>query len=111
MNRTEWRQLRYLARFCGVETAYRDVTGVRREANPEALMAVLRALGVALTTPAEAGAAIRELRLQKARRACEPVTVVWEKAPLRLQLCLPPEQAESRVATSFTPISVPEAPA
>ncbi|RPF49343.1 4-alpha-glucanotransferase [Thermodesulfitimonas autotrophica] len=102
MNRTEWRQLRYLARLCGVETAYHDVTGVRREASPEALLAVLRALGVALATPAEAGAAIRELRLQKARRACEPVTVVWGEAPLRLQLCLPPEQAESRVATSLS---------
>lgn len=102
MAETEWRQLRYLARLCGVETAYRDVTGVRREASPEALLAVLHALGAPLATPAEAGAAIRELRLQKARRTCEPVTVIWDETPLRLQLCLPPEQAESRIATSLS---------
>lgn len=102
MDQTEWRQLRYLARLCGVETAYRDVTGVRREALPEAVIAVLRALGVAVESPAEAGAAIRALRLQKARRACEPVTVVWKGSPLRLQLCLPAGQAERRVPTSLT---------
>ncbi|MHC4990528.1 MAG: 4-alpha-glucanotransferase [Planctomycetota bacterium] len=47
-------ELRRLARSWGVQSAYVDTEGRRRVAAPEALMAVLRALGVPVHSPADA---------------------------------------------------------
>ena len=47
--------LRELARAFGVQTSYRDVTGMTHRATVEGLLAVLRALGVEIESAAEAG--------------------------------------------------------
>ncbi|HXF57548.1 MAG TPA: 4-alpha-glucanotransferase [Actinomycetota bacterium] len=71
-------------------------------ASPEALAAVLAALGAGLDRPDDAAGAARARRLALARRVLEPVTVAWEgrlrarvrvparwgEAPLRLELAL-----------------------
>src|SRR5205807_4426880 len=53
------RALRQLARASGVQTSYRDVRHRTHRASPEALVAVLRALGVAIDGPGDAGRLVR----------------------------------------------------
>ena len=78
--------LQELARLHAVETSYVDLAGERRHASPEALRAVLGALGVErLDDPREA----TERRLVELRqRLAEPVVVAWEG---RLHLVLQPD--------------------
>ncbi|QGP93896.1 4-alpha-glucanotransferase [Neomoorella glycerini] len=64
-----------------------------RAAGPEALLAVLRALGVAVARPGDLAGALREGRLQYWRRFCEPVAVAWAGRPPRLELRLPAGRA------------------
>ncbi len=82
--------LRELARLFGVETAYHDLVGARREASPEALLAVLRLLDAQLEDGdggAGVGPALAARRRELAERLLEPVVVAWDGqgvAPLRL---------------------------
>ncbi|HUG40699.1 MAG TPA: 4-alpha-glucanotransferase [Longimicrobiales bacterium] len=74
------RGLHALARLHGIQTAYRSNEGARVTATPDALRAVLRALGV----HADSDAAIRDLlahrRRELADRVIEPVVVGWRGA-------------------------------
>ncbi|MEW6448084.1 MAG: 4-alpha-glucanotransferase [Bacillota bacterium] len=83
------KQLHQLARLNGIETAYYDVTGIQRQATPESLLAALRSLGAPVETMADVCDAVRETRLKKLRRRCEPVWVTWDGRPVRLELSLP----------------------
>ncbi len=80
--------LRELAGMYGVQTAYVDVDRRRRQASPEALVAVLRALGAGVETPRGVLGALRERRLTVWRRTIEPVAVAWDgrAPPLTLRL-------------------------
>src|SRR5690606_12929524 len=81
--------LRRLARVCGVQTRYVDQLGARRAARPEAVAAVLRAMGVPIESAADAGDALRAREAERAARACEPVAVAWNRAPASVALALP----------------------
>lgn len=77
-----------LARLRGVETAYRDASGRRREATAEPLVRVLRALGSRLDGPSDAPRALAAHREALARRPLEPVAVAWDGRPGRLRIGL-----------------------
>jgi 4-alpha-glucanotransferase len=78
-----------LARFHGVQTAYDDVRGRRQEAAPDVVVALLRALGVPLGSPAEAGRLLHEQQLGAARRRLEPVVVHRIGRPYAVTVTLP----------------------
>ncbi|MEX2598225.1 MAG: 4-alpha-glucanotransferase [Dehalococcoidia bacterium] len=70
--------LRALARLCGVQSSYYDALGRQRTTSPSALIAVLQSFGVAVETAKDVPGALRERRLELARRTTPPVVVVWE---------------------------------
>ncbi|MBI2910125.1 MAG: 4-alpha-glucanotransferase [Chloroflexi bacterium] len=82
-------QLRTLSRLHGVKTSYFDMKGERRRASPEALLAVLRSLGVPVESLRDVPAAIRERRQALWRRNIEPVIVTWDRRPIELELRRP----------------------
>ena len=97
-------QLRQLARMFGVQVAYVDSAGRRKAAEPEALLAVVRALGAPAYRMRDVEEALREAHERQWRRLCEPVTVAWgsnENAeggiPARLRLLLPARLADGRL--------------
>ncbi len=69
--------LRQLATLYGVRTSYFDIGGRKRRAEPEGLLAVLRALGAPITRIPEAPEALRERVAAQWRRGAEPVVVAW----------------------------------
>lgn len=73
--------LRELARDCGVQLTYRDGLRQRRTASPDAVAAVLDALGVPASSAAEAADALRARRAARWTRAIEPVAVVRHGQP------------------------------
>lgn len=83
------RQLRHLANLYGVQTAYLDVSSRRRHAGPEALLAVLGALGAPVETLRDVPEALRAQRRELWQRACEPVIVAWDGHPAAVDLRLP----------------------
>lgn len=72
------RGLKALARAYGIRTGYDDLAGERRDASPETLEAVLRALGVEFQTPRELEDALWEREQERHLRLVEPVSVSWE---------------------------------
>ncbi len=74
----ERKALDELARHCRVAVAYDDAQGVRRVASTEALLAVLRALGVEIESPAHAAQIDRELAGERHERLLAPVVVAWD---------------------------------
>ena len=60
------RDLRALARAHGVQLSFRDGTGVVRRASSDALLAVLRALGVGIERAGDAADALRQTRTRDA---------------------------------------------
>ncbi|HXG51969.1 MAG TPA: 4-alpha-glucanotransferase [candidate division Zixibacteria bacterium] len=92
---TELGPLRRLARLYGVQTGYRDVFGRRRSAAPEAILAVLRALGAPVDRLDQVPDALRERRRSLWRRGIDPVAVAWDGAPLSLSVRLPATTADA----------------
>jgi 4-alpha-glucanotransferase len=78
-----------LARLYGVQTAYYDVERQRRQAAPEMLLHVLRALGAPVARLADVPAAVRERRAAPWQRGVEPVTVLWTGGAAALELRRP----------------------
>ena len=72
--------LRRLAAAYGVLTSYRGVEGLSR-ARPEAMLAVLRALGAPLERVEEAEDALRIRREQTGRRLVPAVVPLWDDRP------------------------------
>lgn len=83
------RTLRRLARLYGVQSSYTDIGGTRREADRDALRAVLRANGADLDEGAPAAVRARTLELH--RRELPPVVVAWTDGPLTLTLRRAPD--------------------
>ncbi len=80
-----------LAGLHGVLTGYADRTGRWQKASPEPVLAVLRELGVGVGAGGarDVRGALREGRLEQARRVLEPAVVHWRGRPLRLPLRWP----------------------
>jgi 4-alpha-glucanotransferase len=94
-----------LTRMHGVQTAFYDVEGHRQQASPEAILLVLRALGVPMESFADVGNALRERWQELWARAVEPVTVAWEGEPVGIDLRLPATSAEGTVRCYLAPES------
>ena len=82
-------ELAQLAALHGVQLSYVDALETERTASPEAVVAVLRALGAPLERPEDAGEAIRARRRQLAERIVDPVIVAWEGAATTTEIVLP----------------------
>lgn len=102
MARAQVPWLRELARLYGVQTAYYDAAHRRRQASPEALLSVLRALGAPLETFRDAPGAARERRQALWQRLLEPVVVAWGGGPAGVELRLPQEQADRSLVCQLT---------
>jgi 4-alpha-glucanotransferase len=89
--------LRELSRLWGLQPRYRDGNGLRREACPDAVVAVLRAAGAPVERLADAPTALRERRDALARRLAPPVAVAWNGRLSGLDLTLPRGVAPRRV--------------
>ncbi|MCA1830556.1 MAG: 4-alpha-glucanotransferase [Actinobacteria bacterium] len=72
------KELQELARLWNVQTSYDDVTSTRRSAEPDTILAVLRALGAGVSFTSDIEDAITERREQLRARALEPVTASWD---------------------------------
>ncbi|MFZ5597278.1 MAG: 4-alpha-glucanotransferase [Bacillota bacterium] len=83
------REVRRLARFYGVETAYRDNDGSWRQASAQSLMAVLKALRVPVEREGDVTGAVRERLVNIWQRPLEPVLVAWNGRPFPAHLRLP----------------------
>ena len=94
--------LHELARLWGVQPFYFDVANERRAATPEAVLALVRALGAPVEGPADVRAALRQRRAESWRTACEPVHIAWDGRPLPLELRLPAARAEARASCTLT---------
>lgn len=82
--------LAHLVSLYGIETSYWDILNRRqREAQPETLLGVARALGAAVERFDDIPAAIRERRQAQWRQLAPPVMVAWEGRPAELELRLP----------------------
>ncbi|MFQ5791616.1 MAG: 4-alpha-glucanotransferase, partial [Acidobacteriota bacterium] len=92
-------QLHQLARLYGVQLAYTDtLTGRPKRASPDALLAVLRALGAPVEGFQDVPAALRERRQALWQRVVEPVVAAWDGSPGTVPLRLPASWAEARAS-------------
>lgn len=89
--------LQSLARAYGVETEYRDNEGRRQQASPEALLAVLKALGAPVEKLQDIPAARRQRRLSYWAETLEPVVVAWDGLPAVVDFRLASDRASGRV--------------
>lgn len=94
LSRRELRELHELAQLCGVSTSYVAANETTRNADPEVLLGILRALGVVVHRPKDAGVALRTKRLELAHRIVEPVVVLRGDQPTDITVTLP-EQTET----------------
>ncbi len=79
------KSLRRLAAAYGVLPSYYGIEGLAR-AHPEALLAVLRALGAHIEREEDAEEALREKRDATARRLAPPVAALWDETPLAVTI-------------------------
>ncbi|OGO03197.1 MAG: 4-alpha-glucanotransferase [Chloroflexi bacterium RBG_13_53_26] len=91
-------QLHELAHAHGIETDYYDMGNHRREASPEAILLVLKALGSPVETFDDIPSALKERHQATWRRCLEPVVVVWDGVPAAVELRLPLDQATGSLA-------------
>ena len=90
-----------LARLHGVQPFYYDISHQRRSASPEALIALLRALGAPVERPADVPEALRARREASWRAPLEPVHLAWDGRPLPIELRLPAVHANARALCTF----------
>jgi 4-alpha-glucanotransferase len=88
--------LQELAQLQGVETAYEDVFGQRREASPDSLLRVLQVLGVPVQRAADATDALRAHRCALWSRGLEPVNLAWDGRSDGIVVRLPRKQTSAR---------------
>ena len=92
----EFEGLCKLADAYGIETGYIDSQGVWQTASQEAMLAILKILGVPIQNASQAGTFLKERVLAQKRISLQPVEVIWlEKdedfveIPLRLESTIP----------------------
>jgi len=98
MNSThDYISLQKLAHLNGVQTAYYDMSHRRRQASPESLLAMIRALGAPLVNNTDI---LREWRAQRQahwRRMTEPIVVAWDSGLPRIKIRCPLHEAETSI--------------
>src|SRR5947208_5477159 len=72
------RELFQLARLYGIQPSYLDMTKQRREADPEALLLVLRAMGAGVEKFGDVSEALARRKDELRKRTVEPVMVAWD---------------------------------
>ncbi|XUX01171.1 MAG: 4-alpha-glucanotransferase [Dehalogenimonas sp.] len=82
-------KLKELARACGVQLSYRDMDGRVRNASTQTLLAVVRAMGIAVVREADFAGALNELKSKRSRRIIEPVILAWGGRLSILRIRLP----------------------
>ncbi|MEX2015039.1 MAG: 4-alpha-glucanotransferase, partial [Candidatus Hydrogenedentales bacterium] len=82
--------LHALADAYGLKRSYLDNEGKRRSASPEAIVAVLQALGAPIATTADAPDALAQLKEQQAARWLEPILLGQQGRKLSARLNTPP---------------------
>ena len=80
-----------------MKTAYFDIEGRIHQPKPEALVAILKALGAALDSPEGAEDAFRQERLSHWRALAEPVAVAWDGHLPGLTLRLAEREASEKL--------------
>ncbi|HKE13400.1 MAG TPA: 4-alpha-glucanotransferase [Kofleriaceae bacterium] len=89
-----WRDaLHQLAELASVDIGYWDVKGTYRDASPEGLVAILRALGVGIERPDQAPDALRAQRAALWRRPLDPCAACFGGEPAHLVLRMPAADA------------------
>ncbi len=87
-------QLLQLARLYDVEVTSYGKNGIPQQAEPQSLLAVLRALGAPVAGMGDVPEAIRHRRKEQRQRCLEPVVVAWEGELTGTPLNLPANCAE-----------------
>jgi 4-alpha-glucanotransferase len=90
-----------LARLYGIQTAYYDVNDRRRHSSPDALLALLKALGAPVETAGDVENAWHEKRRDIQRQPLEPVSVVREGELPHVEVRLCVREADSRIPCSL----------
>jgi hypothetical protein len=72
------RQLKELARLYKIQTSYLDMTKQRRDADPEAMLLVLRAMGAGVEKFDDVPDALARRKDELRKRKVEPVMVAWD---------------------------------
>ncbi len=72
------RELLELANLYGIHTSYVDMAKQRRQADPEALLLVLRAMGAGVERFEDVGQALAHRKDELRKRVVEPVMVAWD---------------------------------
>jgi hypothetical protein len=75
---TDAKKLNQLARLYGIQTSYIDMQKQRRDADPEALLLVLRAMGAGVERFDDVGEALKRRQAELQKRVLEPVMVAWD---------------------------------
>ena len=83
-------------RLHGIQPAYYDIEGTRRTASPEAIVAILQALGVPLHDFSDVRDTLRLAIMGQWRRRLPRVAVAWKGQGVSLPLKLPRVDAEGR---------------
>ncbi len=91
-----------LARLYGVQPYYIDAGRQRRSASPDAMLALLRALGAPVERPADVAGALARKQEEGWTTPAEPVHLAWDGRPLPLELRLPAARADARVRCTLT---------
>ncbi len=90
MTTADWRQsLQQLADLASVDTGYWDVKGTYQNASPEALVSILRALGIGIDSPEGAGDALRAHHAATWRRPLDPCAACFGGQAAQLRLRMP----------------------
>jgi 4-alpha-glucanotransferase len=95
--------LEALARSLGVQTSYHDDQGKLITASPEALLVVIRALGIPLARPEEAADALRARQQSVWQRVLEPVQVAFDGRSNDVPLRLPASLAADKISCRLDP--------
>ncbi|MDD4860053.1 MAG: 4-alpha-glucanotransferase [Dehalococcoidales bacterium] len=90
-----------LARLYGIQTAYYDVNHRRQTADPDALLAILHALGAPVRVLPDTATAIQEKQQATWQQMLEPVQVAWDGGITAVPLRLPASLAQSPIHASL----------
>lgn len=93
--------LRRLAEKCGIQSAFIDVGGKRREASPDTLRALLRVCGVPADSDADIASSLAAHKELDQQRCFPPVVVQWDGQPSRVPLA----RGIGRTQVRITPLS------